>query len=348
MNSKERLRCAIGHKQPDRVPVNFEAMDYVKDKIVKAHGLSGYEDIYALYEVDIRDCSPDYIGPPLGQYTEGGKVICETTYGCKMVQCKSGGEIHSVVYEYPFGAATTVEDILSYNWISPDHFDYESVKRKCDQYKNKALQFGHEGPFQLSTFMMNMEVLFEKMILEPEVAHALYNRFVEFELEYYERILIAGDGQIDILRPHDDYGTQNSLLFGVPMWEEYFSENTKKLTALAHKYGAFYQQHSCGAIANIIPSLIACGVDILEPLQKVVGMEIEGLKRDFGSKLCFHGGIDTQFVLPHATAEEVTRETERYINVLGKDGGYILMASQWFEADVPIQNIDAIYRASRN
>jgi len=195
---------------------------------------------------------------------------------------------------------------------------------------------------------MSMEVLFEKMILEPDVAHALYDRFVQFELEYYERIFIAADGRADILRPHDDYGTQISTLFSVPMWKEYFEGNTRKLVDLAHKYGAFYQQHSCGAVRSIIPCLVDCGVDILEPLQKVAGMEIEGLKRDFGDKLAFHGGIDTQTVLPCCTAAEVKREAEHYIEVLGRDGGYILMASQWFESDVPVENIDAIYNAKRD
>jgi len=77
------------------------------------------------------------------------------------------------------------------------------------------------------------------------------------------------------------------------------------------------------ALREIIPSLIKAGVDILEPLQKVAGMEIEGLKRDFGNQLCFHGGIDTQFVLPHSTPAQV-------------------------EADVPVENIDAIYKTTRN
>jgi uroporphyrinogen decarboxylase len=185
------------------------------------------------------------------------------------------------------------------------------------------------------------------MILEPDVAHALYDRFIQFALEYYERIFIAGDGQIDILRTNDDYGTQIASMFSVPMWEKYFKKNTIKLVDLAHKYGAFFQQHSCGMIKEIIPLLVDCGVDILEPLQKLPGMEAETLKRDYGDKLCFHGGIDTQTVLPCSTPEEVRAETEHYINVLGKGGGYILMASQSFESDVPIANIDAIYRTNR-
>ncbi|GAA0181816.1 hypothetical protein SH2C18_42950 [Clostridium sediminicola] len=171
---------------------------------------------------------------------------------------------------------------------------------------------------------------------------------VEFELEYYERILIAGDGQIDIIRPHDDYGTQIGLLFSVDIWRKYMKENTIKLVDLAHKYGAFYQQHSCGAIREIIPELIDCGVDILEPIQKVKGMEPVKLKKDFGHKLTFHGGIDTQKILPKGPVKDVTNETKHFIDTFNVEGGYILMASQCFEGDVPIENIEAMYGVSRN
>ena len=166
---------------------------------------------------------------------------------------------------------------------------------------------------------------------------------VAFELEYYERILIAGDGQIDILRPHDDYGTQTGLLFSLKMWRDYFKANTRKLTELAHRYGVFYQQHSCGAVRQVIPELIDCGVDILEPVQKVKGMESAELKRAFGDQLAFQGGIDTQSILPFGTPAEVIAETQAVLDALNVNGGYILMASQGFEGDVPIENIEALY-----
>jgi uroporphyrinogen decarboxylase len=181
------------------------------------------------------------------------------------------------------------------------------------------------------------------MALEPAFAHRIYDRMVEFELEYYERLLQAGDGQIDILRPHDDYGTQISLLFSPDMWRTFFKENTKKLTDLAHRYRACFMQHSCGAVGPIIPELIDCGVDILEPIQKVPGLEPDFLKRAYGDRLAFHGGIDTQSILPFGTVEDVRRETRRYIDTLNVNGGYILMASQGFEGDVPIENIEALY-----
>ena len=76
-------------------------------------------------------------------------------------------------------------------------------------------------------------------------------------------------------------------------------------------------------------------------------MEIEFLKKTYGDKLAFQGGIDTQNLLPFGTAEQVKQETQRYINILGENGGYILMASQGFEGDVPIENIEVVYSVKR-
>jgi uroporphyrinogen decarboxylase len=98
-------------------------------------------------------------------------------------------------------------------------------------------------------------------------------------------------------------------------------------------------------VRGIIPFLLECGVDVLDPIQKVTGMEPEGLKKDFGDQLCFHGGIDTQNLLPHSTPEQVRKEAEYFIDVLNRNGGYILGPSQDFEGDVPVENILALYAA---
>jgi len=255
----------------------------------------------------------------------------------------TGKEYNSITCYFPLDDFDSIDQLEKYNWPKADWFDYESIKRQCDKHKNKAIIMGHEGPFQIAAFFRSMDKLFIDMAINPEFARKIYDKMVEFELEYYERIFIAADGQIDILRPHDDYGTQISMLFSVDMWRDFFKENTEKLASLAHKYGAFYQQHSCGAIRQVIPDLILCGVDVIEPVQKVKGLEPETLKRDFGSQVTFHGGIDTQGVLPFGNPEDVKKETQHYIDTLNVDGGYILMASQSFEGDVPLENIEAMY-----
>jgi len=101
-------------------------------------------------------------------------------------------------------------------------------------------------------------------------------------------------------------------------------------------------------VGPLIPEFIECGVDALEPVQKVKGLEVETLAEKYNGKIVFHGGIDTQGLLPFGKPEEVKREVRRFMDLLGKDGGYILMASQGFEGDVPIENIEAVYSVDRS
>jgi uroporphyrinogen decarboxylase len=343
MISKDRVRKSINHQQADKVPANFECVSSVMEKLMKHYDFRDEEQVLQKFDIDIRSIVPKYIGPELKSHYENGDMIMEDLWGWRTRNHWTGKEYNGITCYFPLDELETVKQLQNYRWPSPDWFDYESIKYQCNRHKDKALIVGHEGPFQIATFLRSMDRLFMDMALEPEFAHKIFDKMVEFELEYYERIFIAGDGQIDILRPHDDYGTQISLLFSMDMWKDYFKDNTKKLVNLAHKYGAFYQQHSCGAIGPIIPELIDCKVDILEPIQKVKGLEPEFLKNEYGDRLTFHGGIDTQGVLPFGTTQEVKIETRHFIDTLNINGGYILMASQGFEGDVPIENIEAMY-----
>lgn len=344
MTSKERVRKAVNHQQPDKVPASLFGVDSAMENIMNYYGFNNIEQVYKKFDIDIRGVFPEYLGSELQSYYEDGVKVQEDYWGFKSKQFWTGKEYNSLTVYHPLDEFETVKELENYRWPSPDNFDYEAIKRQCDKHKDMALFMGHEGPFQMACFMRSMDKLFMDMALNPEFAHKIFDRMIEFTLELYERQFIAADGQIDILTASDDYGTQISMLFSVDMWEEYFKENTKKLVNLAHKYGAFYMQHSCGAIRPIIPELIECGVDILDPIQKVSGMEPEGLKRDFGDRLTFHGGIDTQGILPFGTQDDVMKETKHFIDTLNINGGYILMASQGFEGDVPVENIEAMYK----
>jgi uroporphyrinogen decarboxylase len=345
VNSKERVRASIMHKQPDRVPADFACVEAVMEKLIKHYGFTNSDQVYDKFNIDIRYVDAPYIGPELKHSYENGDLVVESYYGYKSRRHWTGIDYNFITCYYPFDEFTTIEEIENYNWPRTEWFDYEAVKRQCEKYKDKAIIIGSAGVYQFATFMREASKLYMDMALEPDFAKRIFDRFVEFELEHYEKILQAADGQVDILRCYDDYGTQTGMLFGMDMWRYFFKENTSKLADLAHKYGAFYMQHSCGAVRPIIPELIDCGVDMLDPVQRVVGMEPEKLKKDFGDKITFHGGIDTQWILPYGSPEEVLKESKYYIDTLGKDGGYILYPSQEFQADIPIENIEALYNA---
>jgi uroporphyrinogen decarboxylase len=103
-------------------------------------------------------------------------------------------------------------------------------------------------------------------------------------------------------------------------------------------------QHSCGAVRDIIPALIEDGVDMLDPVQvRAEGMGLAGLVRDFGDRLTFHGGVDTQHTLPFGTPADVRAEVRSYLDLTKDHGGYVLVGSQDFIADIPDENIVAMY-----
>lgn len=116
------------------------------------------------------------------------------------------------------------------------------------------------------------------------------------------------------------------------------------------EYGANVLQHSCGSVVPIIPDFIEIGVDILNPIQITAnGMDPFLLKSRYGDKLTFHGGIDTQYVLPNSTTKEVRKIVREMIKIMGNGGGYVLSGTQGFETDdIPVENIIAMYDEGKN
>jgi uroporphyrinogen decarboxylase len=189
-----------------------------------------------------------------------------------------------------------------------------------------------------------MENVMLDMIERPEMAHFLFRKFTDFYSEDIARALEATSGGFDIYCEWSDYGTQRALLMSVPMFQEFVAPYLKRLVDLCHSAGVKFMAHSCGAIRPLIPDLIALGVDVLDPIQVAAeGMEPAGLKRDFGGKIAFHGGICTQRTLPFGTPQDVREAVLDRVATLGAGGGYIIASSHDISADTPPENIVAMY-----
>lgn len=352
MTSKERLRRVYEHKAVEKVPTYFEATDYVFDALLRRYNMVNRDDLYDYFNVDVREIEPAYIGSTAGisENTQVGQNYRETGIFGEITEYRWNGlEYNTLVVHHPLDEAEQPEEIEKLiDWPHSSCFNYESIKYQLDKYRDKGIIFGHWGPFQTASDLRNEGKLYMDMALNPDLCHAIFKRMHQFQMDHYEQILKAGEGRIDILRTHDDYGTQRNLLFSVDMWKEYFQKHTQELVDLAHSYGAFFQQHSCGAVSPIIPELIACGVDGLEPIQPVEGMDPATLHDRFGQDLCFIGGIDTQYLLVHAKPKEVVQEVRRYIETFTEKTGYILYPSQAWESCIPPENIEAFYFADRN
>ena len=126
------------------------------------------------------------------------------------------------------------------------------------------------------------------------------------------------------------------------MFDNFVAPYVKEMADEAHRLGARIMFHSCGDVTAYIPSIIACGVDILNPIQPVGNMTTAALQR-YKGKIAFHGGIDVQKLLPEGPPEAIKREIRRYAAELGP--GYIACPAHLFQPDTPPEHIAAFYEA---
>ncbi|HOT36792.1 MAG TPA: uroporphyrinogen decarboxylase family protein [Candidatus Latescibacteria bacterium] len=154
--------------------------------------------------------------------------------------------------------------------------------------------------------------------------------------------------RLDWLWTGDDVGGQLAMIMSPSLWRELVKPRLKEIFAAGKTGGIPVAYHSCGAVRDIIPDLIEIGLDVLNPIQcNCPGMDPASLKREFGRKLTFMGGVDTQGLLPQATADEVFRVTRKLIEIMTEDGGgYILAASHTIPPETPSENIFAMYDAA--
>jgi uroporphyrinogen decarboxylase len=247
--------------------------------------------------------------------------------------------VHTPVWD-----AQSVDDLKKHTWPNNDIFDYSVMREQCDRYRDYAVLYEGADLFTRPCILRNMENVMLDMIERPEMAHYLIGKFTDFYCADITRALEATRGGFDFYCEWSDFGTQRGLLMSISMFREFMAPPLKRMIDLCHSAGLKFMLHSCGAIRALIPDFIALGVDILDPIQVAAqGMDPAALKREFGDKLAFHGGICTQQTLPFGTPDDVRRSVLDRVATLGAGGGYILASSHDISADTPPENVTAMY-----
>ena len=191
--------------------------------------------------------------------------------------------------------------------------------------------------------MRGMENALMDVIAEPEFLDATLDRIDAIQTRMLERFLSELGDLVDIVFISDDMGTQESQLISIPAFERHLKPRLKRWVDLIHRHGRKVLFHTDGAARAFVPHLIACGVDILNPIQHIcLGMERAALKRDFGGQIIFHGGVENQRVLPFGSTDDVRREVTTCLETLGAGGGYIPSSCHNIQAGTPPENVIAM------
>lgn len=183
------------------------------------------------------------------------------------------------------------------------------------------------------------------LVRNPEIVHYCLDKITDLECDNTHRTLERMPEEALVMTHiSEDLGTQSGLIMPPPQIREFLISRMRRLIDLAHDFGAYVFHHDDGGIRRILPDLIIAGIDALNPIQwRCRGMDRLGLKRDFGDKLIFHGGVDNQQTLPFGNTEDVRREVAYNLRVLGRGGGYILSPCHNIQSNTPIQNVVALF-----
>ena len=186
---------------------------------------------------------------------------------------------------------------------------------------------------------------------EPARAHRFLDKLVELHLANLERFLGAVGPYIDIILFGDDLGMQTGPQMSPAMYREFFKPRHALMWRRAKELARVkVMLHCCGGVRSLLPDLIDAGLDAINPVQiSCRGMNAAELKRDFGKDLTFWGGgCDTQQILPKGTPDQVRSHVREQVKTLAPGGGFVFQQVHNIMANVPPENIIAMFDAVRD
>lgn len=354
MTSRERVLTALQHKATDRTPfsLGFGVNEPAKKSLQEYLKLKNLNEVdnYLVSHSDIRGATPEYIG-----HKERNVVFSDGSgidiWGVKRKQVSYGLGFYDEISEYPLKDIIDINDLNKYQWPSVEWFDFDHIKDQIRQ-QHKGNEFcivvGNGNIFETSWYLRGFEQMLIDIAVEPELAWEIMTRVTDYYISYFSKILQKAEGLIDIVFTSDDLGHQEGPMMSVDLWERMIKPHHIRLNKVLHEHGVKIMYHTDGAVMDFVPGLMDMGIDILEALQfDAKDMNPVILKEKYGEKLCFHGGVSVQTILPFGTPKDVKAEVKERINVLGKNGGYILAPSHAIQAGTPPENIVAFLEASR-
>jgi uroporphyrinogen decarboxylase len=339
---RERTMATLAHRQPDRVPIGFDAHDGLLQRLLSHYGVADQLSLFKAMGIDGFSvfCEsyvhPRYVGPPLQQLGDGNA-------------CDFWG-IDSHQRHLPFGGYETVADLDQYAWPTVDWFDYSGIRERCDAIHALGLPtVGGEGGcgIQHAINLRGYEQALMDPLVDPAFTHAYMERLGDFFVAWNERWLAAAEGQFDIYRCGDEIGANDRMHCSPEIWREFYKPQLRRIFAVAKRHGLKIWFHCCGVCRPVLEDLIEIGVDLWDPVPGyVAGNDQAELKHRYGDRLAFIGGVDTVTILRHGSVRDVRDEVKRCLDIFAPGGGYILGGSQVLLDNLPLANVVAMFEAA--
>jgi len=174
----------------------------------------------------------------------------------------------------------------------------------------------------------------------------LIQKLFDIQYKYTKKMFEMLNGKLTITFVGDDLGSQHGPLMSPKAWRQFYKPYFKKYCSMAHENSVFTYMHCDGAIIRMLPDIIDCGVDVLDPLMPTIPeMDPYKVIPEYIDRIAFHGTIDVQELIPHGNPDQIKSEVKQQLDTFYPLGGFFFGFSHCIQPGAPIENIVAVFSA---
>jgi uroporphyrinogen decarboxylase len=330
LSGKERILRVLARQEPDRVP-HFEWSIDRKVRAALAPGCGSLNEFAAKMGLDAVLADPDFTRTKIapGRWrTEWGYTIQESD------------EEHGVEVDSPIHSR---EELSRYAPPDPHAAGrYATIEKTLADYGTTHAVIVHlNDVFSIPRYLVGYENLLMSIAAEPELVSALVTMSVDVNLEMAREVASRG---VQIVYTGDDFAGDMGPLMSPAHFRALFYPGLCRVMKGYKDLGLRVIKHTDGMIWPLIDMIVDSGIDCLDPIDPVAGMDLGEVKRKFGQKIALKGNVDCSHLMTLGTPEQVSTATRDALRVGAPGGGFILSSSNSIHSSVRPENYMALLR----
>ena len=332
----ERIRASMNFEEGDRTPI----WDYLDNRSVVEHFAHEGEDYHATMVRVYHNLGIDLCrgyGSSFAEEQEGVES------GASKILGRTAWKVH---YEI-----TTLEALKAYR---PEPASEASIREHWLAHtRREQVRFapysmyvpGHGCGFHATYGLMGQQFF----------CYAIYDARSEIEriMEVFAEsaVRVATVAAEEKLAPlffiGDDIAYKDKLMFSPKFLRETFIPMLQRTIVPLKEAGIKVVYHSDGNLMEIMDDLLDIGIDGLNPIEPLAGMDLGVLRRRYGKRLILVGGIDCSQLLPRGTPAQIREAVKQAMRVAAPGGGLFIGSSSEIIPATPLENVLAFYDACR-
>jgi uroporphyrinogen decarboxylase len=347
MSKRERVEATLNLQETDRVPVydiliNDAAIEYFSGK----YPPTGEEGLKIRLQATARILDMTRMTDLAPQ--EPGELTDEDGF----VHFRDDRWIYGGILRRPFSDTEGAKRWLGRSIQAlKQGIDLKTYRKKFLENSQKTRAYLGDDTVVLTEYGTGLDWV--RTLLGLELFSYLSFEKSEMITEYIElytaleieRIHATADRKLSpCALTYGDIAYKGALLHSPEWLRQEFFPKLKKLNEALHEHGIKCLFHSDGYLMDVMLDLLNSGIDGLNPIEVLAGMDLKEVKKLYGDKIFLAGGIDVSQLMSRSHPREVRRACQEAIEAASP--GYFLGSTTELDNGSKLENIIEMVQAA--